>query len=93
MAGWPVKLQTGVKGLKNAMRFHPANGSCVVEPKELRGKGGSASVGVSQTTWFPKNLANSRAVRCSTFTARRESDALYLVSVEYMAQVSGSNCS
>ena len=64
MAGWPVTFCTGVNGTNSATaRRKPRSGSPAAMSKLPELNGGSASVGVSQTSWRTKKRRDLRA-RC-----------------------------
>src|SRR5262249_15066942 len=66
IAGWPVILQIGVNGAKAPARLIPRMGSSGGESKLPSGRGGSARVGVSHTSYRSKKRAISRDEDCNT---------------------------
>lgn len=90
MAGCPVALISGVNGTKVAERRRPRMGSSGVGSKLPSGRGGSARVGVSQTSQSPKKRATSRETRWRSWTAVRYAAAERPSPISYSTQVRGS---
>jgi hypothetical protein len=61
MAGCPVALQIGVNGTNCPARRRPCRGFSGGESKDPNERGGSLTVGVSQTSYLRKKWAIFRA--------------------------------